>query len=237
MPKAIKKKVTKKTGLKESEIKGIAVRLLDLIKERKRIFIFTVLVLGVVVISTIAFVVYSSFMKGKAYSFERDAYNYYYNTNLKNPMNDEERWKKALELFQKANKAKSIPVVQFYIGNCYFNLGDYDNAIRAYNEFINKYKREEEMLPIIYQKLASAYIKEGQTDEAAKTLSTLAQFKNGIFKDTALILEARHYEVIGKPEDAVKKYKELVRDFPSSPWSTEAKIKIEMENKETSNTK
>ncbi len=229
MPKAIKKRVTKKIGVKEEEVKSVAIRSLDILKKKKRIFILILLALGIVVISTIAFMLYSSSIKEKAYSFEREAYNYYYEINLKPPLSAEERWRKSLELFQKAIEVKSTPAVQFYIGNCYFNLGDYDNAIKAYNKFIDKYKNEEVILPLVYQKLASAYIKKGKNDEVVKTLNTLAQFKNGIFKDVALILEARHYETTGKHEDAIKKYKELVESFPSSPWTAEAKARIEME--------
>lgn len=228
MPKAIKKRVTKKIGLKEEDVKSAAVRSLDIIKNKKRIFILILLVLGIAVISTIAFMLYSSSIKEEANSFEKEAYNYYYDINLKTPLTDEERWRKSLELFQKAIEVKSTSAVQFYIGNCYFNLGDYDNAIKAYNKFIDKYKNEEIILPLVYQKLASAYIKRGKNDEAIKTLNTLTQFKNGIFKDVALILEARHYETTGKHEDAIKKYKELVEGFPSSPWTVEAKARIEM---------
>lgn len=228
MPKAIKKRVTKKIGLKEEEVKSAAVRSLGVIKEKKRIFILILIALGIVVISTIAFMLYSSSMKEKAYSFEREAYNYYYKVNLKTPLTDEERWRKSLELFQNAIKVKSTPTVQFYIGNCYFNLGDYDNAIKAYNKFTDEYKKEEVILPLVYQKLASAYIKKGKNDEIIKTLDTLTQFKNGIFKDAALILEARHYEITGRDEDAIKKYKELVDGFPSSPWTAEARARIEM---------
>lgn len=234
MPKAIKKRVTKKVGLKEEEVKSTAVYSLNLLKEKKKVFIYILLALVISVILTIAFIFYSSSVKKKAYAFEREAHSYYYNINLKNPLTDEERWKKSLELFQKAIEVKSTPLKQFYIGNCYFNLGDYNNAIKAYLKFIGKYKNEQEILPLVYQKLAAAYIERGKSDEAIKTLDTLARFRNGIFKDTALILEARHYEATGRPEDAMKKYKELVKDFPSSLWAAEAKAKIKIESSEES---
>lgn len=227
MPKVIKKRLTKKTRLKEEEVKSKAVETITLLKEKKRLLIYGLSALSLVAILVVIFIFYSFSMKRKAYAYERDAYNYYYSINLKSSMTDEERWKKALGLFQKAVETRATPVVQFYIGNGYFNLGDYENAIKAYNEFIAKYKNDEEILPLVYQKLASAYIKNGRGDEAIKTLNALAQFKNGIFKDTALSLEARYYETTGRQEEAVRKYKELVKDFPFSLWSAEAKAKIE----------
>jgi tetratricopeptide (TPR) repeat protein len=229
MPKAIKKRVAKKPGLKEEEVKSRAFETITLLKEKKKVLIYGLSALALAAILAIVFILYSSSLKKKAYDYERDAYNYYYNINLKNPMTEEERWKKALELFQKAVEVKSTPSAQFYTGNCYFNLGDYENAIKAYNEFIDKYKNNEQILPLVYQKLALTYIKNGRGDEAIRTLNTLAQFKKGIFKDSALRIEAWYYETTGKHEEAVKKYQELVRDFPLSPWSAEAKARVEIE--------
>ena len=49
---------------------------------------------------------------------------------------------------------------------------------------------------------------------------------NGIFKDTALVLEARHLESAGTAEKALEIYKELIVEFPASPWIAEANSKI-----------
>jgi len=226
MPKPIKKRIEKKVVPEEEEVKGMVRRVLNAARERKKVLIYISSVLGVILILSIAGLIYLSSIKGKAYLFEKEAYNYYYNTNL----NEEERWRKSLELFQKAVETKATPIVQFYIGNCYFNLRDYDNAVKAYLRFIDKYKNEEEIVPLVYQKLASSYMELGKGDEAINTLNDLAKFKNGIFKDTALILEARHYESTGRSEEAIKRYKELISSFPSSPWSAEAKTKVETQN-------
>ncbi len=231
MPKVIKKKIVKKTGLEEDEVKGAVIRSLDKIRQKKKGLIYAVSALGVIIVLSIALMFYFSSTKEKAFILEKDAYNFYHNIDLKNPLPETERWKKSLELFQRAIEIKPTPVAQFYVGNCYFNLGDYNNAIKSYLKFIDTYKGEEEMLPLVYQKLAAAYIKTGKGDEAVKTLESLARLKDGIFKDTALILEARYYESAGKNEEAMKKYKELVKDFPSSTWSAEAKAKTETKDK------
>lgn len=229
MPKAIKKKVTKKAGLKEEEVKSVAVRALDLIRGRKNIVIPVLLVLCIIAVSYVAFVLNLYSEKEEAYSIETEAYTYYYNVDLKTPLTEEERWKKSLELFQSAVKVRPTAAVLFYAGNCYFNLGDYDNAIKTYNQFIDRYKTNEVILPLVYQKLASVYIKKGENDKALKILGSLASFKGGVFKDTALILEARYHDSAGRREDAMKRYRELAEEFPSSPFAEEAASKIKAE--------
>jgi tetratricopeptide (TPR) repeat protein len=234
MPKPIKKRVKKKTGLEEEEVKSKALETLRLLQQKKRVLIYAVVAFGILSILVATMIIYSSYLKKRAYDLELEGYRYYYNLNLTSPISDEQRWKKSLKLFQKAVNIKSTPVAMFYIGNCYFKLGDYNNAIKEYNRFIDEYRDNEEILPLVYQKLASAYIKIGRGDDVLKTLDNLAQFKKGAFRDTALILQARYYESKGEIEEAQKRYQELVRDFPLSPWSTEARRKLEVKVSEES---
>ncbi len=229
MPKIIKKRMIKKTGLKEEQVKSAVDHFKDVIKERKRISTYILAALSVAVISAGLFFGYLFSVNKKAYSVEKEAFDYYYNIDLKPPVTNEERYKKSLELFKKRIEIKPAPVAQFYIGNCYFNLGDYDSAIKSFKEFIDTHRDNEEVLPLVYQKLASAYFKKGKNDEAIKALETLGQFKNGVFKDNALILMARHYESSGKAEEAMGKYKELIKDFPDSIWVTEIQRMIGQE--------
>ncbi len=231
MPKPIKKRVSKKKRPDEEEVKGKALETLNLLRQKKKVLIYSLSTIGFIIIVALILIIYSSSIKKEAYSFEIEAYNYYYNINLKDPLPDEQRWKKSLELFQKASDTKATARVQYYIGNCYFNLGDYDNAVKEYLIFIDRYKRVEKILPLVYQRLASAYMKSGKTEESLRTLDALAQFEGGIFRDTALILQARYYEAVGKPEEAEKKYREIVNDFPSSLWASEARAKIQKEEK------
>lgn len=234
MPKAIKKRITKKPIVKEDEVKDTAKRAIDFVKgERKSLIIISSVVIAAVVLG-IVFISYTSSLKKKALSLENEAYNYYYGINLKGSMTDGERWQKSLELYKKSVETRVTPTALFYLGNSFYHLGDYNNAIKEYSAFINKFRNEEEILPLVYQKLASAYFKSDKSDKAFETLNALAQFKNGIFKDTALILEARYYETAGDSKKAMERYKELIKEFPASPWSAEANARIAREKAEDS---
>lgn len=229
MPKVIKKRPGKKKSLQENEVKSAALQALDVLKERQRHIMIAVSVVAAVIILYIIFALYSSSMNKKAYALEKEAGMYYYGTEVDKNMTREDRWKKALELYQKAIDVKATPTAVFYLGNCYFNLGDYGNAIKQYHVFIDKFSGNKGILPLVYQKLTSAYFKGNQNEEALETLSRLSALENGVFRDTALIFEARHYEHAGEKDKALEKYRELMTEFPLSPWSIEAAAKVDEE--------
>lgn len=226
MPKPIKKRIAKKMTIREDEVKSVLMRTLDVAKERqKHLIIALAAVVGLIAIYII-FSIYSASSKEKAYALETSAYKYYYGIDIKESMTEKERWGKALNLYKQSVEIKATPMARFYLGNCYYNLGDFDNATKEYTAFIDKFGSQKEILPVVYQKLASTYSKKNNNVKAIETLDKLAQMNNGIFKDTALALEARSYETAGDSGKAMEKYKELIKLFPSSSWSAEAKAKI-----------
>jgi tetratricopeptide (TPR) repeat protein len=229
MPKPIKKKVSKKKALKEDEVKSTLLQIVERAKMRQRQIIVTCSIVGVMIVAFIIFSLYSSSVAKKAYSLELEAYNLYYGKNIDESMSDEDRWKKALELYKKSIDVKVTPTALYYLGNCYFNLGDYESAIKQYNLFVDKFEGKTEILPLVYQKLASAYFRTNQNDKALDIIKRLAEIEDGIFKDTALILEARFYEKAGQSEKALERYKEIITQFPGSIWSAEASSKVAIE--------
>lgn len=229
MPKVIKKKPVKKKTVQEEDVKSVALHAVEKIRTRQKQVIIAASALAVIVIMYAGYAVYSSSMSSKAYELEKEAYTYYYAEKPNESMPEAERWKKALELYKKSIDAKPTPTALYYAGNCYYNLNDYDNAIKEYTKFADKFSGDKGVLPLVYQKLSSAYFKTGQKDKALDILGKLARVNNKIFKDTALVLEARYYDSAGEKEKALERYSGIVSDFPASPWSAEATSKVAAE--------
>jgi len=229
MPKVIKKKPARKKSVEESEVKSAALQALDKIKERQRHFIIGVSVIAAVVALFLGTSLYSTSQYKKASSLEREASNFYYGENIVAALPEKERLNKALELFTRSTEVKVTPTNLFYLGNTHFKLKDYENAINAYNRFTKRFSSEKAILPLVYQKLTSAYFKAGNTEAALETLGRLATMEGGIFKDTALLYEARYLEGAGKKEASLDKYREIFTQFPSSPWAAEANAKVSSE--------
>ena len=226
MPKVIKKKVARKKPIQENEVKSAALQAMEALKQRQKLAIIAVSVVIGIVIIFIAFSLYSSSMTKKAYALEQEAYNHYYSESTDESAPVEDKWKKAMALFKESLDIKATPTAAFYIGNCYSNLNDHDNAIKEYSSFIDRFSSETGILPLVYQKLASSLFKTGQNEKAIETLGKLAKIENGIFRDSALVLEARHYETSGAKDKALEKYREVLADFPASPWGAEANSKV-----------
>jgi predicted negative regulator of RcsB-dependent stress response len=93
-------------------------------------------------------------------------------------------------------------------------------------EFTQHYAGEKQFIPLVYQKMATVYIKKGDINEALKTLDTLSALPGGTFKDLALLESGKLLEKQGKPDEAKKKYEELTKKFPDSPYKDEAAAKL-----------
>ncbi len=226
MPKAIKKRISKKTPDTESEVKDKLVSLKDTLKGQKKTVLKYGVIILVVIIAISGFLFYDYTSKKKARMLEYEAYKIYQNIYQAQPLNRDERYQKALDIFKKSYDIRKSPSVLLYIAGCYYELGRYDEAIKTLKDFTQRYSKEEEFIPLAYEKLAMIYVKKGDTKEAMKALEALYNLKGDIYKDFALIESARLLEKEGKTEEAKKKYKELSERFPNSPFSEEAKAKL-----------
>ncbi len=227
MPIVIKKKAAKKKSVQDAEeVKNAALHALDAVKARQKYVTIIVSAIAVLAMVFAIFKFYSSSQTNKAHELEIEADNIYYPARADKSLPEAEKWKKALELYRKAVDIKATPTALFSLGNCYYNLGDYENAIKQYNLFADKFDNDYVILPLVYQKLASAYFKTAKNDKALETLANLAKINNGAFKDTALLIEARHYEASGNAATAQEKYRTIISEFPNSPWSIEAATRV-----------
>ncbi len=226
MPKAIKKKIRKKTAGSEIEVKDRLSEIKNTLKKRqKTVFTYSAIVLTVVLVIAGIFI-YKYISDSKSQQLEYEAYKTYHNMYQKKTLSKQEQFQQALDLFKQAYGKKESPKLLLYIASCYYELDRYDDALNTLNEFTKKYADQKDLIPLTYQKMAMIYLKKGNKDEALKMLDTLYKYSGNIYKDFALIETGRILEKEGRKEDAMTKYKELTEKFPESPFSEEAKAKL-----------
>lgn len=226
MPKAIKKRVLKKTADTEAEIKGRLADLGNTIRQQQKTILKYGSVILAIVIGISSLLLYEYTSKKKAKRLEYEAYKIYHGEYQVQSLNREEQYKKALDIFKKAYDIRKSALSLFYISYCYYELGKYDDALKTLKDFTQRYSNEDRFIPLVYQKTAMVYIKKGDINEAMKTLDILYNLKGDIYKDFALMEYGKLLERDGKLEEAKKKYKELTIKFPNSPFTDEAKAKL-----------
>ncbi len=226
MPKAIKKKVSKKALDTETEIQD---RIQDIKKvfekKQKTLAAYGLITLSaVIVIGGIA--LYRFNANDKARQLEYEAYKTYYNLYQKTPLPMQERAQKALDLYQQAYAKRKSPRLLLAIADAYAELGRDDEALKTLEDFNKRFAREEALVPLALQKMADIQLRKGNTAEALKTLDRIAAAPGDLLKDVVLLQKARLLEQEGKKDEATALYKELTEKYPSSPYSEEAKNKI-----------
>jgi predicted negative regulator of RcsB-dependent stress response len=226
MPRAIKKKSTKKEQDTETQIQDRLENIRQVFeKKQKTLAAYGLITLSAaVVIGGIA--VYRFNANEKAHQLEYQAYKAYYNMYQRTPLAGQEKAQKALELFQQAYEKRKSPRLLLFIADAYAELGKDDEALKALDDFTKRFVREETLLPLAYQKMAAIHLRKGNRDEAQKAFDKIAQAPGDLLKDVVLIQKARMLEQEGKKDEAAATYKELTEKYPQSPYVEEAKGKL-----------
>ena len=221
-------KVNSKRQLKEpdeyvSTVEGIV----SYVKDNLR-------VLGILIsISLVAAIAYGAFIikertdDAKAVKLEYDASRYYFGSG---PEKKGQDLKKAIDIYQKISadykRSSSAPIALYYMGNAHLDLKEYDAAINAYKGFTERYPDKKDLVSLVYQRLGYAYLAKGDDKDAVESFNKAAGLELAKNRDQSLYESGRILEKMGQKDDALKKYKEIVTSFPSSPYSSEAQVKI-----------
>jgi predicted negative regulator of RcsB-dependent stress response len=137
---------------------------------------------------------------------------------------------KSIETFRKVladfPNSSVAPQAAYLLGNALSERKDWDGAIKAYQDFLARYGANRLLVPLVYQRMAHAQLAQGKLEEAEKTLTAIVQMANAPNKDHALYELGKINELLNRPEGALANYQQIVKDHPSSPFATEASVRI-----------
>jgi len=225
MPKAIKKKVAKQVKAEEG-MRNIISGVREVITQRQKVFLSVVISFVILCLAIAGFFMYRSNAKERAEALEYEGYKVYYGMFQKQPLQQERRYQAALEKFKEAYEIRKSPYSLFYVANCYYDMGRYDEALKALKELNERFPDEERFVPLTYYKMAVINLRKGDREAALKLLNTLSNYKSASFKDLALIESGRIFESMGQTGEAARKYEEITKNFPGSPFVEEARTKL-----------
>lgn len=218
----IKTKSSKTKMTTGEEIKSIAHHVSDTYHAYQKQF-NTGLLIGVVVIAAVF--VYSMIKAGQEKSagvLLETAYATFTGSGSSGPNYD-----KALLGFQEVVKQYKSTVngaiAQFYIGNTLQQMGKTEDALKAYQEYAQRYSGEKFVLGLVYQRMGYAYASLGKEEDSVKAFRQ-AETISGT--GVATLELARIYEQSGKMKEAMDKYKELAEKIPATTWAMAARSKL-----------
>lgn len=106
----------------------------------------------------------------------------------------------------------------FFLGNTYYALGDYDNAMKNFEQFIGSRNAWPILKASAALGIANCYEQKQQFLTAAEEYEKVADmYPDSPLAPEALISAARCVQAMGQPEAARPIYERLKRDYPDSP--------------------
>ena len=113
------------------------------------------------------------------------------------------------------------------LGQLYYESGQYDQSIAAYEKFLTETKPWEDAIkPIVQDCLADVYEANGKLEQAAKVWEDMVKTSGGMLKNEAYRGLGRVYQALGKTDQAKQAYDSYLKDFPNSAEAAQVKAKL-----------
>jgi len=123
------------------------------------------------------------------------------------------------------SSSSASPWVLFQLGNVYYSMKNYDEAIRAYNDFLDRHSGHPLTL-IVKQSLGYAYEEKGLLQEAVKQFEDISAASNSFLVAQGNWDAGRCYEKLGQTSDAIRSYTKAIGLSPDSIWATMAQYRL-----------
>jgi tetratricopeptide (TPR) repeat protein len=207
----------------EQEIISLAHKASEFMAKYRKLFTIVVSACAAVIILGAGYFLLRAQQEQKAEPLVAAAYEYY------SPANGSAAdYGKALELFREIQKkysgTRSAAIAQYYAGNCLSNLGQPEEALKAYGAFVQNYSGEKFLLGLVYQRMGYAYKASGRPEDARKSFEQA----DALLGPGAATMElARSYEAAGNKAEAEKKYKVVLDKLGGTSWGIEAMGKVQ----------
>ena len=125
-------------------------------------------------------------------------------------------------------RTATAPLALYHLGNTLVQANELSAAIEAYQRFLTLYSSNPSMAGLVQQRLAYVYLHKGDRDQAMKALTGILETPGTLNRDQALFELARLEESQSHPEGALARYQELIKNYPNSPFTSEATIRTKI---------
>ncbi len=207
-------------------------RFLHLLQEQRRavlVGVGVVLVAGAVV-AGVMWYDYQSTLKAR--ELDQEATLHYLNRPADDPKKSHEQLSQAITLYKQVvdqyPRSPVAPLALFHLGNAQVLANEVDAGIETYKRFMLLYSSNTSLLGLVQQRLAYAYLVKGDRDQAVKAFTGILEMPGALNKDHVLFELAKIEESQSRPEGALAHYQDLMKNYPNSPFTSEAAVRVKV---------
>jgi len=189
-------------------------------KGKKRFLLYISLTLTLIGVLTGLFLFRSEINKRAQAKFNLATHYYQEAQGNKDDQERLTKYQKARSLYEdvlsRYPRAEVRKETLFYLGNCLYLLGEYEETGKILREFCEKYE-DDYFSSRARIKLGFAYEQQGRYKEAIQVYEeVLREYSDGASAPEALLGMARCWELENEWDEALSKYEELVSRYPLS---------------------
>jgi outer membrane protein assembly factor BamD (BamD/ComL family) len=201
--------------------------------EENRALVWGGILLGLVVIVAIVTLGWLSQQKQEqAWELEGQAQTVYLDRPLDDIKKGQENIQKASTMFKEILDqfpgTASAEVSLFLLGNSLMEEQNYQGAIDVYTSFLKQHAQDHIFAGLVQQRLGFAYLLNGNREAAMKAFEAVLANPHALNKDQVVFEMAKLAEADEKVAEAVGHYKKVVREFPLSPFASEAALRVKV---------
>ena len=223
---------TKVDPLDEAHLLSGVERFLLVLQEQRRALLVGLGVLLVAAAVVIGVIWYDYQSTLKARELDQEATLHYLNRPADDPKKAHEQLTQAITLYKQVvdqyPRTPVAPLALFHLGNAQVLGNEVDAGIETYKRFMLLYSSNPSLLGLVQQRLAYAYLVKGDRDQATKVFVSVLEIPGALNKDHVLFELAKMEESQSRPEGALAHYQDLMKNYPNSPFTSEAAVRVKV---------
>ncbi len=207
-------------------------RFLFVLQEQRRAVLvgLGVLLVAAAVIAGVLWYDYQTTLKAR--ELDQEATLHYLNRPADDPKKGHEQLTQAISLYKQVvdqyPRSPVAPLALFHLGNAQVLANEIDAGIETYKRFMLLHSSHTSLLGLVQQRLAYAYLVKGDRDQAVKAFTGILDIPGALNKDHVLFELAKLEESQSRPEGALAHYQDLMKNYPNSPFTSEAAVRVKV---------
>ena len=210
---------------------GVERFLLVLQEQRRAVLVgLGVLLVAAAVVAGVIWYDYQATLKAR--ELDQEATLHYLNRPADDPKKSHEQLAQAINLYKQVvdqyPRSPVAPLALFHLGNAQVLANEVDAGIETYKRFMLLHGSNTSLLGLVQQRMAYAYLVKGDRDQAVKAFTGILEIPGALNKDHVLFELAKLEEPQSRPEGALAHYQDLMKNYPNSPFTSEAAVRVKV---------